>query len=133
MSSRNGICSKPITVAVVEDDDSILDAIRLVLEARGWDIRTYSTGEAFLAEVNSYKPDCVILDPHLPLMNGAEVMRRLKDSTQIPFIGLTARPTSSITTEVADLGAHPILTKPATADELVIHIEHAIRAANGVD
>lgn len=118
---------------MVEDDDSVLDAIRLVLEARGWDIRTYSTGEAFLAEVDSYKPDCVILDPHLPLMNGAEVMRRSKDSTQIPFIGLTARPTSSITTEVADLGAHPILTKPVTAETLVGHIEAALRAADSID
>jgi FixJ family two-component response regulator len=119
---------KKITVAVVEDDYGILDALRLVLEMRGWNIRGYANAEAFLAEIDTYKPDCVVLDPHLPLINGAEVARRLTDGNRIPFIALTARPTSAITTAVAELGAHAILTKPVSADDLIAHIEAAILA-----
>ncbi|MFT4583382.1 MAG: DNA-binding response OmpR family regulator [Gammaproteobacteria bacterium] len=113
---------------MVEDDDSVVDAIRLVLEGVGWIIRTYSTAESFLAELDNYKPNCVILDPHLPGMTGAGVAHRLSSSAKIPFIALTARPASLITAEVADLGAHAILTKPVSAEELVARVEAAMRA-----
>lgn len=116
----------PVSVAVVEDDEPVLDAIRLVLESRGWNIETYTTGEAFLADVHNHNLDCVLIDPHLPQMSGAEVARRLVESTQIPFIGLTARPASPITAAIARIGAHTILTKPVAAETLVENVEAAI-------
>lgn len=104
-----------VVVAVVEDDASILDAIRLVLEDEGWDARMYPTGEAFLADLergNAF--DCVLIDPHLPGKTGAEVALALAGSG-VPMLVLTARPDSPLTSLVAQLGARAVITKPVDA------------------
>ena len=115
----------PVTVAVVDDDEAILDAMQLVLEDQRWDIRTYSTGEAFLADLCDLNPVCVVLDPHLPGVSGAEVARSVA-SAGIPIIGLTAHPGSVLASQVVDSGAWAMLTKPVTCDQLVECIRAAV-------
>jgi len=116
-----------VTIAVVDDDEAILDAMRLVLEGQNWDIQTYTTGEEFLADMSNHKPECVVLDPHLPGLSGAEVARSVAQANAgIPIIGLTAQPGSPLAVEVVGAGAWAMLTKPVTSEELVDYIRAAV-------
>ncbi len=119
-----------VTIAMVEDDEAILDSVRLMLEFEGWDVWVYQTGEAFLEDARAAQADCIILDPHLPGMNGAEVARSTA-SWSIPLIGLTARPSSPITLEMNKIGVHVMLTKPVAIKDLVSHIQDALKASRG--
>lgn len=119
------------TIAVVEDDENVMDAVGLVLQANGWLVDPYVTGEAFLSASNRSAPDCVILDPHLPGIDGDEVAEVLEQK-QIPFIVLTARPDSLLATKVVGRGAHTMLTKPVTAEHLIQHVEAAIQQKNDI-
>lgn len=116
-----------VSVAVVDDDESILDAVRLLLTYEGWSVRGFVTGEACVETLCLYQPDCIILDPHLPGMTGAQLARFLVDEyVQIPIIGLTARPDSPVTQDVISAGAQTILTKPITAETLINAVREAL-------
>ena len=107
------------TVAAVDDDVAILDSIQLLLEFQGWRVRTYTTGEDFIADLPNHSlPDCLILDPNLPGMSGGAVTRAIA-GRHVPVVGLTARPTCDEAMEMLRAGARAILTKPATEENLV--------------
>ncbi len=116
-----------VSIAIIDDDEAILDAVQFVLEIEGWQVWTFATGETFLADFRRHEPDCIILDPHLPTMNGAEVARSVYAvNRHIPIICLTAYPTSPVTAEVMQAGARVMLTKPATFEELYEQVQTAI-------
>ena len=115
-----------VLVAIVDDDVSILDAMTLLIEGHGWDAKVFVSGEAFLEDYqHDGKVDCLILDPHLNGMSGADVAQALVGS-DIPIVGLTARPESPITKSIKALGAEIILTKPAQPSELIATITEVI-------
>lgn len=119
------------TVAIVDDDEAILDSVQLVLAEVRWTVRTYASGEAFLKDLEAKAPpDCLILDPHLRGIDGAAVARSVSGNhASLPIIALTARPHSPLTLQVLDAGASTLLTKPVTVETLINQIEGAIRAA----
>lgn len=113
-----------VTIAIVDDDESILDSLQMVLDNQGWNTKTYLSGEAFLADFENIKPDCIILDSHFPGLDGAEVVKSIDVvKTNIPVIVLTAYPKSLLTNEIMDLGAREVLVKPITAEVLIDHIQ----------
>ena len=113
-----------VTIAIVDDDESILDSLQMVLENQDWNTKTYPSGEAFLADFENNKPDCILLDSHFPGLNGAEVARSIDIAkTNIPVIVLTAYPKSKLTNEIMSLGAREVLVKPITAEVLIDHIQ----------
>lgn len=112
-------------IAVVEDDERVLDSVQLILESEGWDVWAYATGEAFLVAFPERRPDCVILDPHLPGVSGVDVARAIARST-LPIICLTARPDSAITKALKCLGVRVVLTKPVTDDVLIEQVQAAL-------
>ncbi len=113
-------------VAVVDDDEAILDAIHLVLQSHGWCVRTYTSGQAFLADLNRHRPDCLLLEPHVTGVRAVAIARSIAHgSGRIPIIGLTARPASAQTMDLVDVGLHAMLTKPVTAESLFAHIHAA--------
>jgi FixJ family two-component response regulator len=116
-----------VIIAIVEDDEAILDAVQILLEGEGWQVRTYSSGGAFLQDLDDRQPDCVILDPHMPGLSGADVARSMaREHADIPIIGLTARPNSWVTEAMLHAGARVILRKPVTFESLLEHILSAI-------
>lgn len=118
----------PLIVAVVDDDRCILEAVRLAFaDAERWEIRTYGDGETLLEDVaRGSPPACLVLDPHLPGISGADVARALLRTARVPIVGLTALPTSPLATEMAAAGALVVLTKPVAYERLMSAIEAAI-------
>lgn len=112
------------TIAIVDDDESILDSLKMVLENQDWKAQTYISGNAFLADLVQLKPDCIILDSHFPGINGAEIVRSIKITNKsVPIIVLTAYPKSQETIEIMSLGASEVLAKPIRAEVLIDYVQ----------
>ena len=120
------------TVAVVDDDLGVLDAVKLVLEDRAWIVHTYTRGEEFLQATQQWRFDCVVLDIHLPEMDGNDVVDQLEASDlNLPVVVLTARPHSAQTLSLKNSRIHDVLTKPVSDIVLVSSIESAIQSGAG--
>jgi FixJ family two-component response regulator len=65
-------------IAVLDDDASVLKALRRLLQMAGYQVSTYSNGPDLLQDMASSRPDCLLLDVHVPGMNGFEVLRRAR-------------------------------------------------------
>src|SRR5436189_5485444 len=79
------------TVLVVEDESSIASFVALYLKNAGYKVRTVGTGEAALERLANERPDLVVLDLMLPDLDGIEVCRRIRKSSEVPILMLTAR------------------------------------------
>jgi len=109
-------------ILVVDDEPQILMAVRRALAARGYDVVTAADGEDALAEAEASVPDLVVLDLHLPGIDGMEVCRRLRTWTRVPILILSVREDEAGKVTALDLGADDYLTKPFGVDELMARI-----------
>lgn len=83
--------SKLFEIAVVDDDESVCKALKRLLGSAGYHASTFTRGAEFLRSVETRRPDCVVLDVHMPGMTGLDVLARLKDSgSEVPVIIITA-------------------------------------------
>lgn len=106
-------------IAIVEDDESILDATKLLIELHGWEPRPYADAESFLADQDRVPAcDCLLLDPHLPGKSGLDVARAMAGSP-MPIVVITARPDSAVTRAILALGACAVITKPVGDQQLL--------------
>ena len=115
-------------IVVIDDDDSVSEPIRMLIEMHGWEARSYHSCEAFLADLDTDNPpSCMILDLYFPRMSGVDLQQSLvgKDIS-IPTIVLTARPDGSLARSSIEAGALEIVTKPVEGDQLIEKIEAAI-------
>jgi len=87
------------TIALVDDDRNILTSLRMVLEAEGYKTQTYNDGASALDGLSENPPDLAILDIKMPRMDGMELLRRLRQRTELPVIFLTTMTRSMSTTE----------------------------------
>ena len=79
------------TIALVDDDRNILTSLRMVLEAEGYKTQTYNDGASALDGLSDNPPDLAILDIKMPRMDGMELLRRLRQRTEMPVIFLTSK------------------------------------------
>lgn len=116
------------SIAVVDCNESVLDAVKVALENQQWLISTYSDGQALMSNLQHKIPDCVVLEPHLPGGDSIDLFRALvnRHSPTIPVILLTAYPDSPTVRKLKEIGAYAILIKPVSVEALVKHIEAAI-------
>jgi two-component system KDP operon response regulator KdpE len=120
-------------VLVVDDEPQILRALRINMQARGYDVDTAPHGQAALAAAGKRPPDLVVLDLGLPDMEGVEVIRGLRGWTRAPIIVLSGRAGSSDKVEALDAGADDYVTKPFNIDELFARIRAVSRRAGDSD
>jgi len=119
-------------VVVVEDDPNIADLVALYLRDAGFRVHPADTGEAGLEAVRSRRPNLVILDVGLPgRLDGLEVCRELRATTDIPVILLTARDAEIDRVLGLELGADDYVTKPFSPRELVARVKAVLRRAEG--
>ncbi len=114
-------------ILVVDDEPQILMAVRRALAARGYDVAMSADGADALAEARASMPDLVVLDLHLPGIDGMEVCRRLRTWTRVPILILSVREDEAGKVAALDLGADDYLTKPFGVDELVARIRALLR------
>jgi two-component system response regulator ChvI len=79
------------TIALVDDDQNILTSVSIALEAEGHRINTYPDGLSALAGFRTAPPDLAILDIKMPHMDGIEMLRRLRQKSDLPVIFLTSK------------------------------------------
>ena len=122
------------TVAVVDDDDSIRFLVETLLERDGIGAVSYATAEAFLTGFDPAQIGCVVLDLHLPGMNGLECQQLLaKDGHFVPIIFFTARGTVPDAVSALKNGAVDFIEKPFDNKELLAKIRHSLAAAKASD
>jgi two-component system, OmpR family, KDP operon response regulator KdpE len=114
-------------VLVIDDDPSLLRAMRLGLRASGHDVAWASTGEQGVGQVAATAPDVVILDLGLPDIDGLTACRRIRQWSDVPIIVLSATDAEDRKVAAFDLGADDYVTKPFSMSELEARIRTAIR------
>ena len=114
-------------VLVVEDDAEIGGALRRSLRLEGYDVRLAEDGVAALEESALFEPDAVVLDLGLPRLDGIEVCRRLRDTSDVPILMLTARDSLDSRVEGLDTGADDYLVKPFERQELLARLRALLR------
>lgn len=119
-------------VLVIEDDDAVADGIVDGLADRAITATRASTGEAGLAAIAESPPDIVVLDLGLPDMDGTEVCRRIRASSSLPVIIVSARDDEVDRVVALELGADDYIVKPFGMRELVARL-HAIARRSGGD
>ena len=118
-----------VRILLVEDEEKISRFLELELQHEGYGVGKADDGRTGLDMALSGLYDLVVLDIMLPNLNGLEVLRRLRKSSQMPVILLTAR--DAVMDKVAglDMGANDYLTKPFAIEELLARIRALLRAA----
>jgi DNA-binding response OmpR family regulator len=122
----NDISRSP-RVLVVEDDDDIAQALQRSLRMEGYEVRTAPDGALGLEQAQAFAPDLVILDLGLPLLDGLDVARSLRERDDVPILILTARDAVESRVEGLDAGADDYLVKPFERQELLARIRAALR------
>jgi two-component system, OmpR family, KDP operon response regulator KdpE len=117
-------------VLVIDDEPSILRALKINLSARKYDVSTAADGASGLAAVARDHPDVLILDLGLPDMDGTEVISGIRGWTSIPIIVLSVWGQESQKVAALDAGADDYVTKPFGMDELLARLRAAIRRAS---
>ncbi|HEX7880428.1 MAG TPA: response regulator transcription factor [Candidatus Eisenbacteria bacterium] len=118
------------TILLVEDDPRIAGVTRKNLEAAGFRCRTAADGPSALREMESAPPDLVVLDVMLPGLDGVEVTRRIRKSSRVPILMLTARDTEADKVLGLEVGADDYLTKPFSLRELIARVRALLRRSN---
>ena len=116
-------------VLVVDDDQHLLKALRITLQAHGYAVETAADGEAALIAASRNPPGIVVLDLGLPDMDGAAVLRELRRWSTAPVLVLSARHGSSDKVEALDAGADDYITKPFGLEELLARLRALLRRA----
>ena len=119
-------------VLVVDDDPRLLRTLSIALRAHGNDVVTASDGRTAVLSAAEDAPDVVILDLGLPDLDGTEVLRRIRTSSSVPVIVLSARHESDDKIEALDLGADDYVTKPFGVEELLARVRAAVRRSGEV-
>jgi FixJ family two-component response regulator len=121
------------TVAVVDDDDAVLDATSGFLESLGYDAVAFSSGAAFLASDAFLAPEaadraaCLLTDVDMPGLNGLELQERVRRlRPALPIIMMTALSDDSIRRRALAGGARELLRKPLAADALIRCLEDTV-------
>lgn len=110
-----------LKIAIVDDEPSVRVGLRRLCRALGVDATAYETGHLFLDSLrDGASPDCVLLDMHMPEMNGLEVQRRMAEFTdRVAVIAITADDSPETSIRWLARGALACLRKPIGVDELM--------------
>ena len=120
-------------ILTVEDDERIRTSVRLALEEEGWSVDEAATGEDALISFTRNPTDVVLIDIMLPGMDGFEVCRSIRRTSDVPIIMVTARNDTHDVVAGLEAGADDYLTKPFAPKELSARIRALLRRARSSD
>ena len=122
-----------IRILTIEDDQRIRTAVRFALEDEGWSVLEAETGEHALEYFKSTAPDVVLVDIGLPGVDGFEVCRALRRTSDVPIIMVTARDDTHDVVAGLEAGADDYVTKPIAPKELSARIRALLRRVRSED
>jgi two-component system response regulator RegX3 len=111
-----------LNVLIVEDEQSYLEALQITLEPEGFAIVPAADGRAGIAAFEANMPDVVLLDLMLPDLSGLDVLRRIRQKSEVPVIVVSAKSAEADIVTALELGADDYLTKPYSSRELIARI-----------
>ena len=115
-----GMGRPPVRIAVIDDDEAVRTALARVLRAEDLDADVFPSGEAFLSSLKSARPDCIVLDFHMPRMNGLDLLRRLKaNGLQLHVVVITGHDDPQTCAQCLSAGAAAYLRKPIDTEALL--------------
>jgi DNA-binding response OmpR family regulator len=114
-------------ILAVEDDERIRSAVKLALEDEGWTVDEAESGEEAIDKFNRCKPDVVLIDIMLPGIDGFELCRTLRRTSDVPVVMVTARNDTHDVVAGLEAGADDYLTKPFAPKELSARIRALLR------
>ncbi|MEM9043787.1 MAG: response regulator transcription factor [Pseudomonadota bacterium] len=115
------------SITLVDDDRNILTSVSMVLEAEGFDVKTYSDSTAALAALQQTPPDLAVFDIKMPRMDGMELLRRLRMNSDLPVIFLTSKDEEIDEVIGLRMGADDYIRKPFSQRLLVERIKAVLR------
>ena len=116
-----------ISVLIVEDDHNIQELLQMYLEKEGYAVTVASDGGQGLAKFRAIKPDLVLLDVMMPVMDGWAVCKAIRTDSQTPIIMLTAKGETDDKVTGLKSGADDYVTKPFEMKELLARVEAVLR------
>src|SRR5438067_3509811 len=117
------------TIALVDDDRNILTSVSMALESEGYRVQTYTDGASALDGFQTGLPDLAILDIKMPRMDGMEMLRRLRQRTDLPVIFLTSKDDEIDELFGLKMGADDFIKKPFSQRLLVERVKAVLRRA----
>jgi two-component system response regulator ChvI len=121
------------TIALVDDDRNILTSVSMTLETEGYRVQTYNDGSSALDGLAQNPPDLAILDIKMPRMDGMELLRKLRQSTDLPVIFLTSKDDEIDELFGLKMGADDFIKKPFSQRLLVERVKAVLRRAQPRD
>lgn len=121
---------KDVKILIVDDDSNICELLRLYLEKDGFSTVVAEDGEQAVKLATSEKPDLMLLDIMLPKMDGWQVCREIRKTSQLPIIMLTAKGETFDKVLGLELGADDYVSKPFDTKEVVARVKAVLRRTN---
>ncbi len=120
-------------ILIVDDESAILQTLRFNLERNGYVVATAGDGRTAIALAASERPDLIILDIMLPVLDGIEACKEIRKSSGVPIIMLTARDQEIDKVLALELGADDYVTKPFSLHEFLARVKARLRRQSGAD
>ncbi len=121
--------SESLVVHVVDDEHSVRDSLRWLLESVGLTVQTHAEGESFLAAYDPGRAGCVLLDIRMPGLSGIEVLERMvQEGSHVPVIVFTGHADVPLAVRAMRLGAHDFIEKPYSDSLLLEGVQRALAA-----
>ena len=117
-------------ILIVDDDENIADLISLYLTKECFDTEIVYDGESAIKAFNSYNPDLILLDLMLPGVDGYEVCREIRKTSNVPIIMLSAKGETFDKVLGLELGADDYIIKPFDSKELIARVKAVLRRFN---
>lgn len=120
----------PPLIAVIDDEEAVRKALGRLLLSAGFTVETYPGGAEFLASLTGHRPDCAVLDLHMPELTGFDVLAQLAAThAGVPVVAITGNESPGAAEDVFRHGASAFLHKPVNDRVLLDAITAAIAAA----
>lgn len=117
-------------VVVIDDDEAVLDSLRVLLESEGFEVETFERASAFLQRFEGRPPGCLVTDVRMPDMDGLELLQALSVRGPLPpVIVITGHGEVPMAVQAMKLGARDFLEKPFAPADLIASIRNALAAA----
>jgi len=115
------------TIALVDDDENILTSVSMALDAEGYSVTTYEDGAKALEAITAAPPDLVVSDIKMPTMDGMELLRRIRQTSELPLIFLTSKDEEIDEVLGLTMGADDYVKKPFSQRLLLERVKAVLR------